>query len=82
MGGILEQYEEVFRDELGLFKSEKVKIHVDAQATTRFYRARNVPNAIREQVQEALCKLVDTAIVEPVRHSEWAAPIVPNFEGT
>ena len=55
----------------------EVKIHVDAHATLRFNRARNVPHAIREQVKEALCKLVDAGIVEPVRHSEWAAPIVP-----
>ena len=75
--GILEQYEEVFRDELGLLKGVEVKIHVDSQATPRLYRARNVPHAIREQVEEALCKLVDAGIVEPVRHSEWAAPIVP-----
>ena len=77
LNGILEQYEEVFRDELGLLKGVKVKIYVDTQATPRFYRVRNVPHAITEQVEEALCKLVDTEIVEPVRHSEWAAPIVP-----
>ena len=28
-------------------------------------------------MEESLCKLVDAGIVEPVRHSEWAAPIVP-----
>ena len=77
LDGILEQYEEVFRDELGFLKGVEVKIHVDAQATPRFYHARNVPHAIREQVEEALCKLVDTGIVEPVQHSEWVAPIVP-----
>ena len=78
LDGILEQYEEVFRDELGLLKGVEVKIHVEAQATPRFfYRARNVPHAIREQVEEALCKLVDARIFKPVRHSEWAAPIVP-----
>ena len=52
LDGILEQYEEVFRDELGLLKGVEIKIHVDAQATPRFYRARNVPHAIREQVKK------------------------------
>ena len=77
LDGILEQYEEVFRDEVGLLKGVEVKIHVDTQASPRFYRARNVSHAIREQVEEAFCKLVDAGIVEPVSHSEWAAPIVP-----
>ena len=77
LDSILEQYEEVVRDELGLLAGVEVKIHVDAQATPRFYRPRNVPHTIRQQVEEALCKLVDAGIVEPVRHSEWAALIVP-----
>ena len=76
LDGILEKYQDVFRDELGLLKGVEVKIHVDAQANLHFYDARNVPHTIREQVEKALCKLVDAGIVEPVQHSEWAASIV------
>ena len=54
---ILEQYQVVFNDELGCLRETKVKIHVDPQVTPKFYRARSVPYALREKVEEALNKL-------------------------
>ena len=53
------------------------KLHVSPDAQPRFYRPRAIPYALRSRVDQALEKLVADGVLEPVRFSEWAAPIVP-----
>ncbi len=51
---VLEKYSEIFQDELEAVKGVKAKIHVDPQAQPRFHKARAVPFAFREKVEEDL----------------------------
>ena len=53
------------------------KIHVDPNATPKFYKARSVPFALQAGVEEELERLQKQGIIEPVQFSDWAAPIVP-----
>ncbi|XP_042143930.1 uncharacterized protein K02A2.6-like, partial [Ixodes scapularis] len=41
-----------------------------------FCKARPVPYALREQVEQELAKLEKAGVVYRVRHSEWATPLV------
>jgi hypothetical protein len=77
---MLSKFEEVFRDELGAVKGMKAKIYVDQAAQPRYYKARPVPYAIKEKVEQELDRLLDCGI-EPVEFSEWAAAIVPVVKG-
>lgn len=43
----------------------------------RFYKPRLVPNAMRKKVEIELDRLTDQGMIELVKFSEWAAPIVP-----
>ena len=52
-------------------------MHVKDDATPRFHKARPVPYAMKEKVEDELKRLQETGIIEPVQFSEWAAPIVP-----
>ncbi len=54
----------------------EAKIHVEADATPRFCRARTVPYAMRQLVEEELRRLVAERTLEPVESPEWADPIV------
>ena len=74
----------MFKDELGTLKGIEAKLHVDPQAKPLFYKARTVPFALREKVEQELerlkvsklcvqCVPADTAGggVTEVRHSEY-----------
>lgn len=66
----------VFEEQLGKLKGFEAKILVDPEATPRFCKARSVPLAMREKVEEELQRLVQEGILEPVEFASWAAPTV------
>jgi len=74
---VLSAHTAVFKDELGKLKGITAKIHVDPNASPIFCKARTVPYAMRSRVEEELRRLEDLQVIESVRSSEWAAPIVP-----
>ena len=74
---LLKQHEGVFKDELGTLKGIEAKLHVDPQAKPLFYKARTVPFALREKVEQELERLEKQDIITPVKFADWAAPIVP-----
>ncbi len=76
LSDILTRANDVFQHELGELKGCKATIHVDPKATPRFCKARPVPYAMREKVDQELDRLVEEGVLEPVEHAEWAAPIV------
>ena len=74
---ILNTYADVFTEELGELKDTTVKIDITVPAQPRFYKHRNIAYALRERVESELDRLEKQGVVEPVKYSEWAAPIVP-----
>ena len=74
---VLQEYSEVFKDELGTFQGCTAKIHIDASVPPVFCRPRSLPYAMRDKVEQALDKLEKEGVISPVELSEWAAPIVP-----
>ena len=74
---LLARHSELFKDELGTIKGVTAKLYISPDAQPRFHRARSIPYALRSRVDQALQRLVSEGTLEPVRFSEWAAPIVP-----
>ena len=74
---VLSCFSAVFKEELGTVLGVKARIHVNPQASPIFYKARTVPFARRDKVEADLDQLLKEDIIEPVRFSNWAAPIVP-----
>ena len=74
---ILQTHETVFREELGQLKGVKATLHLKPEITPKFCKARSVPFAMKDRVDAQLQKLENQGIIEPVKYSEWAAPIVP-----
>ena len=76
MQAILEKHKVVFEEGLGPMKGFEAKILVDSDAAPKFCKARSVPLATREKVEEEIQRLVQEGILEPVEFSQWAAPTV------
>ena len=70
------QYEEIFREELGTVRGINATLQVRPEAVQKFCKARPVPFAIKAAVDQELDRLESSGILEPVKHSKWAAPIV------
>ena len=49
---------------------------MDADAKSRFFRARPVPYALRQGIEKELERLLKDGVIEQVQFSEWAAPVV------
>ena len=67
---VLDQYSQVFADELGCLK---VQLHVKEFVQPK---PRNVPFILREKVAVELQRLENLGVVSPVKVSKWATPMV------
>ncbi|XP_048578377.1 uncharacterized protein K02A2.6-like [Nematostella vectensis] len=74
---VLERHPDIFRDELGKMKGTQAKIIVDPSAKPLFYKPRSLPFAMKSKVIAEIDRLVEQDVIEPIRHSDWAAPVVP-----
>ncbi len=74
---ILDDNEEVFKEELGLIQGVQAKLQVDQQVCPRFCKPRAVPYSLRKKVDLELERLEEEGVLERVEFAEWAAPIVP-----
>ena len=67
---------EVFRS-LGRYTGKPLSITVKTDAHPRFFKARAVPFALKEKVEQQLRKEMEQGVLYPVKSSDWASPIVP-----
>ena len=73
---ILKKYPTVFQG-LGTLRDFRAKIYLNDDAQPKYFRARSIPYAFREKVEQELIRLQKEGTIEPVQVSDWAAPIVP-----
>jgi len=74
---LLEQYHSLFAEELGTMKNVTAKLSVDPEAKPKFCRTRSAPYALREAIEKNLDRLQNLEVLEKVKYSDWATPIVP-----
>lgn len=77
LDGVLKEYKEMFLPGLGLLKGIQVHLTCKEEAVPKFFKARTVPYAYKEKLDEEIDRLLTEGILEPVKTSEWATPIVP-----
>ena len=78
---VLQKYPDLLRDDIGTINGVKGHLQINAETEPRFCKARNVPYALRDKVEEELSRLERDGIIESVEFSDWAAPIVPVLKG-
>ena len=74
---LLEKHKELFKDELGTIRNYQAELQLQPEARPKFFKARPVPFAIREAIENELDRLEGLGVIEKVDHSDWASPIVP-----
>ena len=74
---IVNKHANLFNNEMGLVKNHPATLLYDDKAEPKFYKARPVPYAMKNKVDAELERLEKEGIIEPVKTSNWAAPIVP-----
>ena len=81
---LLDKHRDLFEEELGTISSSKAKLKVRENAQPKFCKARPVPFALKERIEEQLVRLESSGILEKIDHSEWAALIVavPKKDGS
>ncbi|XP_056096372.1 uncharacterized protein K02A2.6-like [Rhinichthys klamathensis goyatoka] len=67
----------VFQSGIGTLKHIKGKITLNENAVPKFHKARPVPYAIRQKVENELDRLEAEGILSKVDWSPWATPVVP-----
>ena len=75
--GLLLLHSEVLSEKLGRLQGVEVKLLVTEMMSSKFYRPRQLPYALREKMDEELFDLTKARMIEPIHYSEWAAPIIP-----
>ena len=74
---VLNEYKNIFSEGLGTIKGIKADLNLDCNATPKFYKPRPVPYALKDKIESEIKRLVSLGVIEPVKHADWAAPIVP-----
>ncbi|XP_068207101.1 uncharacterized protein [Palaemon carinicauda] len=75
------KFPDVFEEELGTFKGREVSFDLKESVSPKYCQARNVPYSMSTKVDPTLDKLLEQDIIQPLPHSNWAAPIVPILKG-
>ena len=74
---LFREYVDVFAPGLGQVKGVTAHLDVQEGASPRFFKLRSVPYALKGAIEQDLERLERAGILEKVRYSDWAAPIVP-----
>ena len=84
LSDILRRHDKVFNKGLRTIKGFKADIKLQDGAKPVFCKARTVPNALRQKVEEELDRLESQGVVKKVERSDWASPIVcvPEKDGS
>ncbi|XP_023245552.1 uncharacterized protein K02A2.6-like [Copidosoma floridanum] len=74
---IIHRFSDVFSNEMGLYKGGKFTLHVKPDTIPIFCKVRSVPFALRSRLEDKIQRLEKAKIIEPIKSSDWATPVVP-----
>ena len=73
---LLQYHQILFSKELGEIHPFTASLHIQADATPRFFKARPMPFAIKDAISQELNRLEKQGTISLVTHSQWATLIV------
>uniref|UniRef100_A0A914UTP1 RNA-directed DNA polymerase n=1 Tax=Plectus sambesii TaxID=2011161 RepID=A0A914UTP1_9BILA len=76
MKATLKKYKDVFQPGLGHCTNRTIHLELKQDARPVWCKARPVPFAKKQRAEKELDWLVANGVITPVKHSDWAAPVV------
>ena len=73
---LLSKHANLFELGLGKIVETTAKLYLKKEARPKFCRACQVPYALRDKVGREIDRQVEEGILEPVKFSKWATPVV------
>ena len=73
---MLDNHSALFSEGLGQIKGTTARLHLKEGSQPRLFRARQVPYALQNKVAKEIDRQVQLGILEPVKFSPWATPVV------
>lgn len=74
---VVNDYPNVFSQKAtGTIKHFKIDIHLSDNAKPIFYKPYSMPYGLRERTEIEINRLLSLGVIYPVRHSDWATPII------
>ena len=79
----VDKHADLLKDCLRKFKCPPVT-YINVQVPPKLFKPQTVPFALKEKVEKELDGLQSLDIIEPIKYSKWAVPIVaiPKKDGT
>lgn len=74
---LMNEFDDLWKDELGCFNKYEVSLQLKNDSKARFFKARSVPFALKDKVENEISRLEKLGILVPVSCSEYATPVVP-----
>ncbi|KAJ0170406.1 hypothetical protein K1T71_013777 [Dendrolimus kikuchii] len=74
---LIKLYPKLFSNQLGCFNKYEIDLPLKSDAKPVFMKSRPVPYALKEKINAELHRLESLGILVPVKHSDYASPIVP-----
>ena len=71
---ILNRHNVLLEEGLGTLQGIQAKLSLEADATPKYCKARSVPHALREAIEQDLERFENLGVLEKVNFSEWASP--------
>ena len=74
---LVESYAELFKDELGCYKYEKIDLKIEPDVEPVFIKPRPIAFALKEKVDQELSRFEERGVITLIENSEWGTPLVP-----
>ena len=74
---ILEEFKEIFEPVLGTVKNVTANLELKEDAVPKFMPPRQIPFALKTQVEQEIIRLENEGNWMKVKYSPWATPLVP-----
>jgi len=74
---MLNTHAALFSQGLGCTKGTTARLYLKERSQPRFFRARQILYALSDKVTNEIDRQVGLGILEPVKFSPWATPVVP-----